>query len=540
MSRPRKGSVYWDETRRCYVARITCNDGSRVNIPLEPSPKSPQAEARARERAAAKSEEFARRGIVANPQRHTSGNVERAEAAKEAEGGTFAVWFERWCKDREARGTPARDQRGHFAKWIGPRFVDRLVDSITRRDVESWVEWIDGQVRAGALSAKTAANVWGTFTKAMRDAAAAKTLGLRVLPESPARDVEGPDAGVRKSKTYLYPAELLAVMTCERVPIRWRRLLALGAYLYLRTGELEALEWEDVDLARRRVHVHRAIDRTDGTVKSTKTDTPRRVPIEPTIVPLLELLKREAKGPRVFAMPPACDLAPRVRQYLRWAGVTRAELFADDATRKQIGFYDATRATGITWMAVRGDDPLKVKQRAGHAAFSTTERYIREAENLDRDAFGEPFPTLPASLLQSADELAEGPARWAQLRESTYESIASPAGFETEQSRDVAAFRGECAEVAPEDGRRHARNSANPGSPLPIAAETIAAAETPTRPGVDVVEAALADALRKAADASQWQVVAQLGRELEARREAAQRATTTNVVSLDTARSRRS
>jgi hypothetical protein len=62
-------------------------------------------------------------------------------------------------------------------------------------------------------------------------------------------------------------------------------------------------------------------------------------------------------------------------------------------------FHDL-RATGITWCAVRGDDPLKVKQRAGHSTFSTTEGYIREAENL-REGFGEVFPSLPPSLLVS-------------------------------------------------------------------------------------------------------------------------------------------
>jgi hypothetical protein len=36
--------------------------------------------------------------------------------------------------------------------------------------------------------------------------------------------------------------------------------------------------------------------------------------------------------------------------------------------------------------------------RAGHKSFSTTEGYIREAENL-RDGFGEVFPPLPPSLL---------------------------------------------------------------------------------------------------------------------------------------------
>ena len=38
------------------------------------------------------------------------------------------------------------------------------------------------------------------------------------------------------------------------------------------------------------------------------------------------------------------------------------------------------RATGATWMAVRGDDPPKIKQRCGHSTFSTTEVYICEAE----------------------------------------------------------------------------------------------------------------------------------------------------------------
>jgi hypothetical protein len=38
-------------------------------------------------------------------------------------------------------------------------------------------------------------------------------------------------------------------------------------------------------------------------------------------------------------------------------------------------------------MVVRGDDPLKIKQRCGHTTFSTTELYIREAEAI-REGFG--------------------------------------------------------------------------------------------------------------------------------------------------------
>lgn len=37
------------------------------------------------------------------------------------------------------------------------------------------------------------------------------------------------------------------------------------------------------------------------------------------------------------------------------------------------------RATGLTWMAVRGDDPLKIMQRAGHTSFQTTQPRKRSA-----------------------------------------------------------------------------------------------------------------------------------------------------------------
>ena len=41
----------------------------------------------------------------------------------------------------------------------------------------------------------------------------------------------------------------------------------------------------------------------------------------------------------------------------------------------------------------------RIKQRAGHASFSTTEGYIREAENLRETNCGEPFPPLPEELV---------------------------------------------------------------------------------------------------------------------------------------------
>ena len=394
MPRPRTGTIYrhgdhWD-------VRVTLLDGSRsppIHLPKGLS------EARARDRAASLAELATKEGLP----RPTT----KTGAATSSD--TLSSWTERWCAAREERGlTSVGDDRGRLRKWVLPALGDKLMTEITRADLERLVEDLDASVRAGALSWKTAKNVWGVVSKMFDDACRSKVMALRVLEQNPSVDVRGPDEGVKKSKSYIFPAEFRALISCERVPIRWRRLFTLAVYTYTRAAELEALELEDIDFERRLIHIHRAIDRTnDGDVKETKTNNPRRIPIEPALMPLLEVMQAEATGRRVLTMPPVCDLAPRLRQYLEWAGVGRAELFANDATRKQMTFHDL-RATGITWMAIRGDEPIKIMRRAGHENIATTMGYVREAENLEHPV-GEVFPSLPRALFVSSAESLEGP-----------------------------------------------------------------------------------------------------------------------------------
>jgi hypothetical protein len=73
--------------------------------------------------------------------------------------------------------------------------------------------------------------------------------------------------------------------------------------------------------------------------------------------------------------------------------------FSTTATTKAITWHDL-RATGCTWMAIAGVDPAKIQQRAGHERYDTTQRYVREAENL-REGFGDVFPPLPPLAAQT-------------------------------------------------------------------------------------------------------------------------------------------
>lgn len=207
-----------------------------------------------------------------------------------------------------------------------------------------------------------------------REAVRSKLPALRVRNDNPRTDVAAPDRGARKAKVYLFPNELAAFLTCDNVPLCWRRMVAVSVYLGVRAGELDALDWDDVDLPHGVVHVHRALDRSrPGTTKSTKTGAARRFRIEPSLLALLVAMRGESGGKgRVFPPLKLTGRSEKLRMFLRRANVDRAELHASDATRKPLGWHDL-RASCATWSAVPGDEPLKIMQRLGHQNFATTD-----------------------------------------------------------------------------------------------------------------------------------------------------------------------
>ncbi len=382
--RPASGSIFWRGSR--WWARITLPDGSRPAVELDPA--IPHADRDGARACATQVTDLAREtGVVSSKTRET-----------------VREWVQRWLAWRLERGLASvDDDRGRLDTHVLPTLGARDVRSITRDDLEALVDALDRRVRAGELGWKTATHAWSLVRLMFADAAGAKRRALRVREDDPARGVHPPDRGVSKAKVYLYPTELAALLACDAVPVAWRRMFAITTYLFARAGEVNALTWDDVDLEREIAHIHGSVNRRTGEAKTTKTGTSRRVPIVAPLLPLLRAMHAEAEGLGRVSPISATDkkLSRQLQRCLRVAGITRADLFASDASRKPMTFHDL-RATGITWCAVAGVEALKIKQRAGHASFSTTEGYIREAENLAAANFGEPFPALPACILRPA------------------------------------------------------------------------------------------------------------------------------------------
>lgn len=403
MARPRTGSVtrHGSGDAAHFDIQITLPNGTRTAKKCQP-PSMTEDEARAKARRL--TEAAAAAGGQLLP-------------ARESEGPeTVERWGNRWWNARRARGMHVDAEIARWRKWVldtpiskGSTFGALVIADVTRTEIEDLVDHLDRRVRADALSWKTAANAWGLVSKAFSDASGgAKDRALRVRDDNPAKDVRPPDRGQRKTKAWLHPSELLAVLSNADEALEWRRALALNVYLYMRPGELRALRWEDVDLEAGRVRVRRSL-RRDGSEKGTKTGRARAVPIEPALLPLLGAMREAAGGVGVVVdLPPDTALADVLRAMLKRAGVTRAELFEGDATRKQITWYDA-RASGITWRAIRGDNPIAIMHQAGHEDFKTTQGYIREAEAVGA-SFGTVFPALPAELYETEIATSTAPA----------------------------------------------------------------------------------------------------------------------------------
>src|SRR5690606_10036414 len=296
------------------------------------------------------------------------------------------------------------DDRARVRDHVLPVIGDIAMADVTEDHIRYVVHSLDENVGKGELAWKTASNVWVLVRKMFKDACSAKRRDLRVRKDDPTENVAPPERGEELARTYLYPSEFLQLVHCKEVPVHWRRLYVLAAYTLSRAGELAALRWDAVDLERGIITFRQARKRKGG-VKGTKTQKTRRIPIEPALVPLLRALKEEAGDSDVVIHVPVSKLAETLRKHLRIAGLTRVELYPPPKdgsvarTWAPLTFHDL-RGTGVTWMALRGDEPLVIQQRAGHEHFSTTQRYLREAETLGRDS-GSPFPPLPEELFSS-------------------------------------------------------------------------------------------------------------------------------------------
>jgi len=173
---------------------------------------------------------------------------------------------------------------------------------------------------------------------------------------------------------------------------RFYPVWVVALFTGMRSGELYALRWRDVDLENQMIHVSRSWSSKNG-FTSTKNQKTRIVPISSELLLFLKEYRLE-QGTKEFVLPrlqewERGDAADTVRKFCKSIGIT------------PIRFHDL-RATFITNLLSRGESLARVMAIVGHADIDTTNVYLRLAGVEIRgatDKIGYQIPTSQSATL---------------------------------------------------------------------------------------------------------------------------------------------
>ncbi len=187
----------------------------------------------------------------------------------------------------------------------------------------------------------------------------------------------------------------------------------LGALAGLRSGELLALRWDNIDFEERKINVHEAVigrrsqSRKNSSVGKPKDDDSRDAPIVDSLLPVLKAWKLKTGGKGVVVQPMRSDgkhcdahtLRFHLNEALKKLGLLPAndtEQDADEKLRPRLNWYRCTRHTFATHWVKDGRPIEKLKEILGHSSVQMTERYAHNR----KDTFG------PADLAAVAVDLS--------------------------------------------------------------------------------------------------------------------------------------
>lgn len=288
--------------------------------------------------------------------------ADAAEAFIEGiDAGTVRNRSGRPYKPSTARGY-RRDLRVAVADFHAAR-----LDDITTPDVQGMVARRAGSpsVARNAVTALRALYAWAIPHGYARS--------------NPTRGVRLPAPAARRERV---PTLAQAMALVGAAPDPDRPAVALAAYAGLRLGEILALDWTGVDLARLELRVERAWDEPSRQMVAPKTPTSERT--VPIVAPLAAILAAHLGTGLV--MPgrdpnrPCSQAALRTRLARAWDGL------------EQFGFHDLRHGFASMGIAA-GMNPKEIQEAMGHSSIQVT-----------FDLYGHLFPGARERAREALDE----------------------------------------------------------------------------------------------------------------------------------------
>jgi integrase len=188
----------------------------------------------------------------------------------EPKESTFSDFKTVWMRDYaegegEIRQSTLENYRGYFKNHLIPAFGDRLLDSLTTKDIQGFKARllasgkkviVEGEIITEGLSPQTAKHVIRLLRQMLDHAC-----DWGYLRSNPAAKVKNPKIPRREQDAYS-PEEVRRFL--EKLPENWYAFFICSVVGGLRVGEVIAMKWQNVDWERGQYFVKESWSRPQG------------------------------------------------------------------------------------------------------------------------------------------------------------------------------------------------------------------------------------------------------------------------------------
>lgn len=337
-----------------------------------------------------------RRGFESRRQAASAENELRAELVlkrDEVERFTFAAWVEKSIATMKLslRPSTVENYSGMLAKWVTPHLGQLELSEITAQDVHEVI-----YSRIAGVSPNTQRTVLKMIHRIFTMA-----IDQGLIAKNPARPIKVKVPQPKQSVLNATEAQRL-LDEARALHHRFYPVWAVALMTGMRSGELYALRWSDIDLENRRISVTRSWDSKVG-YGPTKTQRNRVVPISASLKQLLCELRLSAG--RSSSVPGEDFVLPHLQEWTDGAQAAVLRDFCKAIGITSVKFHDL-RATFITQLLLRGVPLAQVMAIVGHSQLKTTNVYLRVAGTDLQGATEKLSYTLPTEQLAQVIELS--------------------------------------------------------------------------------------------------------------------------------------
>lgn len=291
---------------------------------------------------------------------------EREVLIKETQGASWEAVLDAWSKHIEASDLSQASKHDYVAAAYNhtSSWLKRPAASLTPLDAREVLNQLkaDGRTYDFIKRMKNLLGqifLFGMERRLIKDMERSPTFGLQLgRPEE-------------KKPEILTLAEIRKLLSsAKQMEHPWYHHWALALLTGMRSGELYALLWTDVDWDNNAVTVSKSYDSRFNVIKSTKAGYWRTVPMSSELCALLSDIKLQAKD--------RAHVLPRHRMWQMGMQAQELRKFCLGLGLPSVRFH-ALRACFATQLIRNGVPPIQIQKICGWKDLKTMQRYIRMA-----------------------------------------------------------------------------------------------------------------------------------------------------------------